>query len=798
MGSMVNPSNQRHSIQFTQKNSGLNDDDPITILKKRLTDLEIETSTVHNDKEAIQLQLSKAESKITLLEKETKLLRSENLGLRSLLDDMRDEFKLFKTEVTNEITELRKTGSSKGRLNSNPPSISHFGKRLIRENMLNLTHADSDPSVSPNKDDKTHDFSKLLNDSPCFSPFPDSATFGNRSAAFDKSPVNLQQPNSSELKLVETPHFLYPNLEELQKSGGMPSTGLGESKLVDSRKSMKKSNKKEEEEIINSKRAQMKSEQIFKPEKLFENLLIIGPTKEIANDTLRLSSINGLSKNNLEAEYEGKVVFNYAQNAQIPEDVTPGGIEKYLTTAGLLLKECIATGNEADQIFGSRVFQKRKKFKKKFVCSFLPHTNDILLSKWDKNVQTFNPQNRLYAVCIKTKDYLIIKGNDRYKFLYMDTVYCLLTYYPIFNLAFKMLSLILTTARLKRWDIYLKSKNKAPELDRRVQVDFESMNEMLLNDARNYLNYLFECAAPKPSTSIKYNFKDKDGWIDTIEHTFPEESSAYLEGAMRNSSKVFERFGLEDIKLIVSALLLDRPVIFSSSDIKVLTATLNCFLGLIAPFKYVYEIVSSLPAEREGLLGAPRPIVICVNRGEDYFDQEKLETYNDKIFVFIDSKIIYKNERDPDIAQFPILDILTEDLLLYYQILNPTGSCFDVITRIDALFAKFLVNPPTFEDKEEKKQRERLNPKNMEKAKIKKESIQVIFRYFKDFLEMNIARNIPIFVSCDFDKPNEKEIEILINTRIENKNLREFFHSYRQSQGFLCVLEELKPVKDPE
>ena len=750
-------------------------------LKKRLTDLEVETAIVHNDKETIQLQLSKAENKITLLEKEIKYLRSENLGLRNLLDDMKEEFKVFKSEVTNEITELRKTGTSKGRLAQNPPSISHFGKRIIRENTLNLTNGESEISMSPSKDDKVHDFTKLLNDSPCFSPFPDSASTGNKTPFFDKSPINTKQSTLAEIKLLETPHFLYPNLTEFQKSVNLTESTRG--------MNMKKSNRIDEEikkEIINSKIAQMNSEQIFKPEKLFENLIVIGMTKEMANEHLKSIAPTGQSKNNIESEYEGKIVFNYAERANLPENVTPSGIEKYLTTNDLLINEFRAQSNEADQIFGTRVFQKKKKFKKKFVCSFLPHTNDILLSKWDKNVQTFNPQNRLYAVCIKTKDYLIITGQEKSpdKFLYFETVFCLLTYYPVINLAFKMLSLILTTTRHKRWDQFLKTKD-------RTKIDFGSINELLLNESKSYLTYLFNCLAPKPSTAMKYQFKDdKDDWVDTIEHTFPEESYAYLEGATRNSSKVFERFSLHDIKLIVSALLLDKPIIFFSSDIKVLTATLNCFLGLMAPFKYVYEIVSSLPAEKEGLCGAPRPIIICVNRSEAYFDQEKLDTYNDKIFVFIDSKIIFKNERDPDLAYFPILDVLVEDLILFYQVLNPENSGFEVVTTIDALLVKFLVGSPALPMKEK-----RLEPKDMKMSKRKKESILEIFKYFKDFLQKNVADYIPNFVHHNFDKPNEDEVESLINSRIENQNSREFFNAYRYTQGFLCVLEDLKASK---
>ena len=465
------------------------------------------------------------------------------------------------------------------------------------------------------------------------------------------------------------------------------------------RKSLEKSIEKEEENLTEetktasiilqrpseegSKKASKESG-LFKPKRLFENLLVVSVPEKDIPDCLNDSQSEGdsfISELNLSIKknIQTKVLFNFAESAQMEPNITVPNIEKFITPCDFRVSDLGENPGATEKIFHKTVLKSQRKYTRKYICPFHPH--DGILLKWHKEVNTFNPQRKLYAVCIKKSDFLV-NNESTPKVFAVDTIYCMLTYYPIPNLIFDLLTSILNLIKKTRSQIYWNSGGKDIE-----EADFKILQNILLNQVKGYVETLLTIPQPVPCDTIEYLFNNDhmSKQQEVRQYSYSLNSQAYLELASWQASRVFSKFGLENIKFLISALLLEKCIIFISQDIVTVTSVLNTLLGLLHPFKYFHTIVPNLYPQLVRLCGAPMPITICINQKEDYFWETRLHENSRDIFVFLDSQIVYLDKTDSEFSKIPILDCLSVGIEELYKELNPKNSSFDFITNLSEL-----------------------------------------------------------------------------------------------------------------
>ena len=654
------------------------------VIKRRLTSLEVDNAEVQNSTEVLKVQLAHAETKIYSLEKEVNLMKTENSGLKSLLAEMKDEFRAFQREMVTEIYEL-KNGTNKTLLAIDiKKSISN------KDNSLDTTCVRSEKSPATHREDhKGLDLTKsLLSESPifCNSPFADkefstfSSGVANRSRFFESSPMrnrvmevkpfgqiqtsfNLGSPNEAiveeDAQSSESPHFFTPNNLSKNKSCFTNSShspqSNGSASLGEERKSPQKNF--ESPQSVNGGDLIKGGSGTFRPEKLFEIFVAFG---------LKKGDVEILY-NSAEDDFDEKIV--------ITEDI----------------KNAIVSNLKTEE-----------ESHEEYICSFAPQKQELLLAKWHEDVEAFNPQNRLYAICLQ-------KAN---------VIYCLFTYYPIARIAFEALKMLTTE-------------------------DFKSdVREILQTPAPQINKPIIEISLNRNNVKLEYNCF--------------EEEQAYLEISAWKSSKVFSRFGFEDLNLILSGLLLDKPVVLVSENMTLLTASLNTLLGLMSPFKYQYDIESNPQS-----LESSRPLILCVNKKEEVFKEKDIYKCKDKICVLLDSKVIYMNKKMND---FSMLEVTGEDLKSAYGEINEEK--FEVISDIENL-------------KERKKRSSLIVPQKIRSNEeiIKREKCVVnVFKGYKEFLQKNVMEEI---------------VKIYEGNVMENSKLEEFLCQFKQTQSFWTVLDEL-------
>ena len=742
---------------------------------------------MYNDNEVIKSQLGQNEQKVGQLEKQVQTLKNDNMDLRNLLNEMKEEMRILNKTIASEFNDLRKEGLMNKRSIQKMKKVSSFRQEVIRHNALPdsallYKHAQSAP---PNEEEEKLDDHSPINDHPnsSFVSIKNGDGFGSiiseaRFYDHQYSFISEMEPVSAVNLVAVHPYFFNPSLKDKGSERFQVERPDG---ALDDIKEVRESYMANSSELKASLRKSIHERGIsFQPQKLFENFVVIGVTKQDAVEHLRaLKDRNVRSSKKMDeaqnSRIEGKVLFNYAESADLPEKTFLPDLERFVTSGLLSLTEIPQKNKQDIDDYICKVILQKNKPKCRYICPFQPHETEIQLSKWGKDGETFNPQNKLYAVCVKKPDFLVVKdkkNNDR--FVCVDTVYLFLTYSPVVPLIFDMLFSVLNLIRLKRKQLYFKED----------KVDLEVLNNLLPNEVSAYLNTLIGYAAPSPGHTLEYMYyNDSVAHLDKLHYTFSSQDDGYLELATWKAKLTFARFSLDDIKLIVSAMLLEKSIVFFSNDIMLLTAILNTFLGLLAPFKYVCTIIPALPSSLVQMCGAPVPTIIGINRNQEYFWRKEIQEYTDNIFVFIDSGVIYIDHDNTDASTFPKLDFLTRDLEYLYDELNPDPSGFKRVDDLTTLKNKLQkVNDRvgkktlgTGNKKEEKKSYKNIKSKH-------KENIKILFKIFKERLQENIARHLPSLST--FAASSEEELSEQIDTVIQDYKIKKFFHAYKLTQGF--------------
>ena len=590
----------------------------------------------------------------------------------------------------------------------------------------------------------------------------------------------LSETDQKDIDMTETRCNTHPNFSSLRLSSGsedVQETFSPES--IDIEKTVKQEiNIQNEVQLMREQRSStigsrpLGEEKKFVPKNLFENLMVFGLTKESLKN--RLDFYKDRFKPGNFIQYKPTAIYNFAEAAGLEQNVTLPEIEKFITPMETNMIR-FGVKNINDHIFNKVVHKPQRKYKERYICPFRPKDEEVQISRWVEYADSLNPQNKLYAFCIKKGDYLILDSlrDNKDNFFYFDTIYCLLTYAPIPNFDFNLLVAVLDFISMKRKEVYSTPRNKKHPRD----VDFSKLNTILSNSVLRHLQEILSMGPPAPEKVLSYDFKN----ISTTENILLEYkcsqlSEAYLELAVWGAHQTFSMFSLEDLNLIMSAILLEKPLIFFSKDMTILASVINTFLGLIFPLKYVCMLIPSVPPNSLSLFEAPMPFMIGVNRHEQYFVEKELDKKAEAVFVFLDIKMIYINGQNADLISFPKLDFILDSL---DSKTYPYTSSFRIVTGINVateLIPVWNGQPHTTNVKQK--------VKDVVKVENNNGLVPNIFEHIRMQLETHIVDFFCDFMNSHDTRASSQDFQQAVDAKVQNEDVKEFLSAFQETQIF--------------
>ena len=121
-------------------------------------------------------------------------------------------------------------------------------------------------------------------------------------------------------------------------------------------------------------------------------------------------------------------------------------------------------------------------------------------------------------------------------------------------------------------------------------------------------------------------------------------------------NKYIKLFSSQEIIDILRYILLEKKMVFFSSNIENLTYVIMSFLTIIFPFKYQYQIISILHKEKFHYLNNKSPFIYGINESfnENFFQNNNLNIKDTIILINIDNGLINSTNLENDIPQIPI------------------------------------------------------------------------------------------------------------------------------------------------
>jgi len=79
---------------------------------------------------------------------------------------------------------------------------------------------------------------------------------------------------------------------------------------------------------------------------------------------------------------------------------------------------------------------------------------------------------------------------------------------------------------------------------------------------------------------------------------------------------IFSLFHIEDFYKILTAVLLERSLVFVSDNLTILSSAVLGLKTLIKPFQWCYALVPVLPSPLIDIIDTPQPILVGITRSE--------------------------------------------------------------------------------------------------------------------------------------------------------------------------------------
>jgi len=149
-------------------------------------------------------------------------------------------------------------------------------------------------------------------------------------------------------------------------------------------------------------------------------------------------------------------------------------------------------------------------------------------------------------------------------------------------------------------------------------------------------NILYRYRNPPPDDPRVISFEISDV-LGVVKYTLPSTEDEYArQDSMWFCPTIFSMFGIEDFYLVLTAVLLERSLVFVSNNLAILSSVILGFKSLIKPFQWCYALIPVLPSPLIDILDTPQPILVGITR-TDYqtlalSPEEKLT----KTWIFLD------------------------------------------------------------------------------------------------------------------------------------------------------------------
>lgn len=102
-----------------------------------------------------------------------------------------------------------------------------------------------------------------------------------------------------------------------------------------------------------------------------------------------------------------------------------------------------------------------------------------------------------------------------------------------------------------------------------------------------------------------------------------------------NFSSIFYFFNEDEILKILKYIILELPILFFCDDMNRLTSTIENFLSLISPFKYVHPFISVLPQKFYGFISVEKKFIFGINQNYNKYFFRMNEIDIDKNIVIV-------------------------------------------------------------------------------------------------------------------------------------------------------------------
>ena len=228
-------------------------------------------------------------------------------------------------------------------------------------------------------------------------------------------------------------------------------------------------------------------------------------------------------------------------------------------------------------------------------------------------------------------------NDEKYDKIFIPKILCFASILPYYNELKRMLNII--------YQDYLEPNNpyKIEKLIEQIVLRIP----IPLND-KNKLQISFDSNRFKEKITFPlYEMKDENLKISFT----------------HNLSNIFYCFKEDDILNIIKYIILEVPIIFFCEDMNKLTSTIENFVSLISPFKYVHPYISILPQKFYGFINVEKKFIFGINQKytKYFFEMNEIELEKNIVVIYFENNqgkidIYYKQTEENKNDVFIIKD----------------------------------------------------------------------------------------------------------------------------------------------
>lgn len=250
-------------------------------------------------------------------------------------------------------------------------------------------------------------------------------------------------------------------------------------------------------------------------------------------------------------------------------------------------------------------------------------------SDWDRPNKD---KEVLYCVCLQV--------NDLLESVVAPKILCLLSYHACFELHFEVLTKLLAIQRLRRLQ-----NMAAPGAISMLQAEHLGAEEMML-----LVNYQ-QTPPPQPLAPVVLELTS----VDSLRLNYP--ADIWRMDVEWVCPLLFSMLRFQDFYWLMMAHMLEKSVVFVSSNLGLLTSCVLAMTAIIRPFKWPHLLSPILPFSLHEILEAPVPLIVGLASAP-----AKRKNYAHVIWVMLDEPRINKRVQAKDALVRDVKEPYAENL----------------------------------------------------------------------------------------------------------------------------------------